>query len=153
MRLLIIAVVLLSIVAFGFAQTRRQGLRYLNPQSLSTPTGYSHVVEVNSGRTIYIAGQVALDRSGNLVGKGDFAAQTKQVFENLKLALASVGATFDNVVKVNTYVTDMSQIETLRNIRNTYYGKNAPASTLVQIGKLAREDLMIEIEAIAVMQE
>jgi reactive intermediate/imine deaminase len=153
MRLLIIAVLLLSIVAFGFAQTRRQGIRYLNPQSLSAPTGYSHVVEVNSGRTIYIAGQVALDRSGNLVGKGDFAAQTKQVFENLKLALASVGATFENVVKINTYVTDMSQIQTLREIRNTYYGKNAPASTLVQIGKLAREDLMIEIEAIAVMPE
>jgi reactive intermediate/imine deaminase len=154
MRLLIIAVFLLSIAAFGFAQSnRRQGIRYLNPSSLSAPTGYSHVVEVNSGRTIYIAGQVAFDKSGNVVGKGDFEAQTKQVFENLKLALASVGATFDNVVKVNTYVTDMSQVQTLRDIRAKYYGKNAPASTLVQIGKLAREELMIEIEAIAVVPE
>jgi reactive intermediate/imine deaminase len=153
MRLLIF-VLLLSIAAFGFAQSsRRQGIRYLNPSSLSTPVGYSHVVEVNSGRTIYIAGQVALDKSGNVVGKGDFAAQTNQVFENLKLALVSVGATFDNVVKINTYVTDMSHIQTLRDIRAKYYSKNAPASTLVQIGKLAREELMIEIEAVAVLPE
>jgi reactive intermediate/imine deaminase len=153
-RLLIVALILLSIVVFGFAQSsRRQGIRYLNPSSLSVPTGYSHVVEVNSGRTIYIAGQVALDKAGNVVGKGDFAAQTTQVFENLKLALAAVGATFDNVVKINTYVTDMSQIQTLRDIRTRYYSKNAPASTLVQIGKLAREELMIEIEAVAVVPE
>ena len=69
----------------------------------------------------------------------------------MKLALASVGATFDNMVKVNTYVTDMSQIQTLRDIRAKYYGKVAPASTLVEIGKLANPDLMIEIEAVAVM--
>jgi reactive intermediate/imine deaminase len=128
-------------------------VRYSNPPTLSTPTGYSHVVEVTSGRTIYIAGQVAFDQSGKLVGKGDFAAQTTQVFENVKLALAAAGATFDNIVKVTTYVTDISQIQTLREIRVKYYGKNAPASTLVQIQKLAGEDLMIEIEAVAVVAE
>ena len=128
-----------------------QGVRFLNPQALSVPTGYSHVAEVSSGRTIYIAGQVAFDKSGSVVGKGDFAAQATQVFENLKLALAAVGATFDNVVKVNTYVTDMSQIQTLREIRAKYYGQNAPASTLVEIRSLANPDLMIEIEAIAVL--
>jgi len=128
-----------------------QGVRFLNPEALSVPTGYSHVAEVSGGRTIYIAGQVAFDKSGSVVGKRDFAAQATQVFENLKLALAAVGATFDNVVKVNTYVTDMSQIQTLREIRAKYYGKNAPASTLVEIGSLANPDLMIEIEAIAVM--
>ena len=128
-----------------------QGVRFLNPQVLSVPTGYSHVAEVSGGRTIYIAGQVAFDKSGSVVGKRDFAAQATQVFENLKLALAAVGATFDNVVKVNTYVTDMSQIQTLREIRAKYYGKNAPASTLVEIGSLANPDLMIEIEAIAVI--
>src|SRR5207244_4239114 len=115
------------------------------------PTGYTHVVEVSSGRTIYVAGQVALDKSGTVVGKGEFAAQTTQVFENLKLALAAVGATFDNLVKVTTYVTDMSQIQSLRDIRAKYYGKLPPASTLVEIRKLAHPDLMIEIEAIAVI--
>ena len=128
-----------------------QGVRYLNPATLSTPTGYSHIVEVSSGRTIYIAGQVAFDNSGKVVGKGDFASQATQVFENLKLALAEVGATFENVVKVNTYVTDMSHLPTLREIRVRYYGKNAPASTLVEIGSLALPDLMIEIEAVAVV--
>ena len=126
-------------------------VRFLNPATLSTPTGYSHVAEVSGGRTIYIAGQVAFDNSGNVVGKGDFGAQATQVFENLKLALAAVGATFENVVKVNTYVTDMSHLQTLREIRSRYYGKIAPASTLVEIGKLASPDLMIEIEAVAVV--
>jgi enamine deaminase RidA (YjgF/YER057c/UK114 family) len=86
-----------------------------------------------------------------MVGKGDFAAQTRQVMENLKAALAAAGATFDNVVKVNTYVTDMSQIQTLRTIRASYFGTNPPASTLVQVVALALPDLMIEIEVIAVV--
>ena len=128
-------------------------IRHTNPPALSTPTGYSHVVEVRGGRTIYIAGQVPLDQAGKVVGKGDFAAQATQVFENVKSALAAAGATFENVVKVNTYVTDMSHLPALREIRGKYYGRNAPASTLVQISKLAHEDLMIEIEAIAVMPE
>jgi len=128
-------------------------VQYLNPPALSAPTGYTHVVQVRGGRTIYIAGQVALDKSGNVVGKGDFAAQTTQVFENLKSALAAGGATFDNLVKVTTFVTDLSQMQALRSIRAKYYGKNPPASTLVQITKLASEDLMIEIEAIAVVPE
>jgi reactive intermediate/imine deaminase len=128
-------------------------VEYLNPPTLSTPTGYTHVVQVHGGRTLYIAGQVAFDKSGNVVGKGDFAAQVTQVFENLKSALAAGGATFDNVVKVTTFVTDLSQMQTLRSIRGKYYGKNAPASTLVQITKLAHEDLLIEIEAIAVVPE
>jgi reactive intermediate/imine deaminase len=128
-------------------------IQYLNPPTLSAPTGYTHVVQVRGGRTIYIAGQVAFDKSGNVVGEGDFAAQTTQVFENLKSALAAGGATFDNLVKVTTFVTNLSQMQTLRSIRAKYYGKNAPASTLVQITKLANEDLMIEIEAIAVVPE
>ena len=131
----------------------RPNVQYLNPPTLSAPTGYTHVVEVLRGRTLYIAGQVAIDKSGNVVGKGDFAAQATQVFENLKAALAAAGATFDNLVKVTTFVTDMSQLAALRAIRGKYYGKNAPASTLVQIQKLAHEDLMVEIEAIAVVPE
>jgi enamine deaminase RidA (YjgF/YER057c/UK114 family) len=128
-------------------------VRYLNPETLSAPTGYTHVVEVRGGRTVYISGQVSFDKAGNVVGVGNFAAQTTQVFENLKLALNSVGATFDNVVKTNMYVTDMSNIQALREIRLKYYGKNAPASTLVQIGKLARPEFMIEIEVIAVLPD
>ena len=131
----------------------RPNVTFVNPPTLSTPTGYTHVVEVHRGRTIYISGQVAFDKSGNVVGRGDFAAQVAQVFENLKLALAAAGATFDNLVKVTTYVTDLSQIQVLREIRAKYYRANAPASTLVQITKLANDALMVEIEAIAVVPE
>ena len=128
-------------------------VRYINPPTLSKPPGYTHVVEVTGGRTVYISGQVPLDQAGNVVGPADFAAQTTQVFENLKLALASVGATFDHVVKNNMYVTDMSNIQILREVRLKYYGTNAPASTLVEISKLARPEFMIEIELIAVIPE
>jgi reactive intermediate/imine deaminase len=127
--------------------------RHTNPPTLSKPTGYTHVVEINRGKTVYIAGQVAFDATGAVVGKQDFIAQTRQVMENLKAALASAGATFENVVKVNTYVTDMSQIQALREIRSSYFGANPPASTLVQVVALARPELMIEIEAIAVVPE
>jgi reactive intermediate/imine deaminase len=124
-------------------------VRYTNPPSLSAPTGYTHVVEVLRGKTVYIAGQVAFDQSGNVVGVGDFKAQTRQVLENLKAALSAAGATFENVVKVNTYVTDMSQLQTLREMRAEYFGAHPPASTLVQVVRLARPELMIEIEAVA----
>ena len=126
-------------------------VRYTNPPALSTPAGYTHVVEINRGRTVYIAGQVALDRSGNLAGIGDFRAQTRQVLENVKAALASTGATFANVVKITTFVTDISQIQVLREIRSEYFGANPPASTLVQVVQLARPEFMIEVEAIAVV--
>jgi len=126
-------------------------VRYTNPSALSTPTGYTHVVEVLRGKTVYIAGQVAFDRSGNVVGVGDFKAQTRQVMDNVKAALAAAGATFANVVKITTFVTDLSQLQALREIRSEYFGPNPPASTLVQIVQLARPELMIEVEAMAVV--
>jgi reactive intermediate/imine deaminase len=117
---------------------------------LSTPTGYTHVVEVKGpGKTVYISGQIALDKNGNLVGGGDMKAQAEQVFKNLEAALAAAGATFDQVVKMNTYTTDMSQVQAIRDVRSKYFTKTTPASTLVQVVKLARPDLLLEIEVIA----
>jgi reactive intermediate/imine deaminase len=121
-----------------------------NPPTLSSPTGYTHVVEVNGpGKTIYIAGQVAFDKEGKVVGAGDMKAQAEQVFKNLEAALAAAGAKFADVVKMNTYVTDISQLAAIREIRARYYGNTTPASTLVQVAALARPELMIEIEVIA----
>lgn len=141
-------------VAWALSQShQRPQVQHINPPTLSPPTGYTHLVAVTGGRTIYVSGQVALDPSGNLVGADDFKAQTKQVFENMKAALAAAGATFDDVVKTNTYVTDLSDIQALREIRTDYYGKNAPASTLVQVLRLARPEFMIEMEAIALVPE
>ena len=91
-------------------------VRYLNPETLSAPTGYSHIAEVSGGRTIYIAGQVAFDKAGTLVGKGDFGAQATQVFENLKLALAAVGATF-LVLLVATRELGARDVQAIKSIR------------------------------------
>jgi enamine deaminase RidA (YjgF/YER057c/UK114 family) len=129
-------------------------LRFLNPATLSKPPTYSHVVEITGpGRIIYIAGQLGLDHSGKLVGApGDFRAQTRQTFENLKLALAAVGATFDQVVKLNNYLTDISHLAILREVRDEFINTGTPpASTTLQISRLALERALIEVEAVAAL--
>ena len=123
----------------------------MNPQGLSTPTGYSHVVSTRGGRTVYIAGQVALDAQGRVVGAGDLAAQTRQVFANLDIALKAAGATFAHVVKTNYYLRDASQVAVIREIRAKYFTKELPASTLIEVPRLANPDFLIEIEVIAVV--
>ncbi len=129
-------------------------IRFINPATLATPPGYTHVVEITHGRTVFIAGQIALNPSGEIVGQHDFRVQTQQVFENLKAALAAVGADFTHVVKLNIYVVDISQLPTLREVRDRYVNtQNPPASTLVEVRKLAREELLLEIEAVAHLPE
>ena len=128
--------------------------RFINPPTIPKSSGYTQVVEVTGGRTIFISGQVALDAEGNLVGEGDFRAQAEQVFENLAAALESVGGGFEHVVKMNHFMTDMSQLNTLREVRSRYLSAdNPPASTAVEITGLAHEKFLIEIEAVAVIPE
>ena len=130
-------------------------LRFLNPKTISKPPGYSHVVEATGpGRIIYVAGQLGLDVGGKVVGQaGDFRAQAIQTYENLKAALAEVGATFKDVVKTNNYLTDLKQhLPILREVRDTYVGgPNPPASTTLQISALAREGALLEIEVVAML--
>jgi len=130
-------------------------LRFLSPPTLSKPSGYSHVVElIGPGRIIYIAGQVPLDRDGKLVGAGDFRAQVTQVFENLKAALAEVGAGFQHLVKTTNYLTDVSHRPILREVRERYLNNPAPpASTLVGVTALAFPEWLVEIEAVAMVPE
>jgi 2-iminobutanoate/2-iminopropanoate deaminase len=151
MRLTLLALMLVALVPIlAFAQGALP-IKRTNPPALSTPTGYTHVVEVTGPvKTIYIAGQVALDKEGKVVGAGDMKAQTEQVFKNLEAALAAAGAGFADVVKMNTYLTDVSQAPALREVRARYLAAAPPASTLVQVAALARPELMIEIEIIAV---
>jgi len=137
-----------SVAAKG--SNSRGVIQRLNPPSLYKPSGYTHVVISTGARTIYVAGQVPNDKDANIVGQGDFRAQAVQVFENLKAALAAAGASFADVVKINTYVLDMSNIATLREVRTGYLSAEPPASTLVQVGKLAHPDFLLEIELIAV---
>ena len=130
-------------------------LRFLNPPTMNRPTGYSHVAEVTGpGRTVYIAGQLGLDAAGKLAGApGDFRAQAIQTYENLKTALAAVGGDFEHVVKFNNYLTDIAaHIPIFREVRERYLNnERMPASTTVQIERLAREGALIEIEAIAIL--
>ena len=149
-RLMITAAVfLLPVVAF--AQARAPQIKRTNPPELSKPTGYTHVIEVSGGKMVYVSGQIAFDKDGKLVGDGDMKAQAEQVFKNLQAALAAAGATFKDVVKMNTYTTDMTQVQAIRDVRAHYFGDTAPASTLVQVVALARPGLMLEIEVIAVV--
>ena len=131
-------------------------VRYLNPKAISPPVGYTHVVEVTGpGRTVYIAGQVGLDRNGQLAGgPGDVRAQMVQAFENLKAALAEVGATFKDVVKITNYLVDGAHVQLYREVRDTYVNTAAPpSSTLLIISRLAREGWLFEIDAVAVLPE
>jgi len=125
-------------------------IRFLNPSTLAPTPGYSQVVEVTGGRTIYLAGQIALDASKNLVGRGDFRVQAQQVFENLTAALAAVGADFSHVVKLNFYLLDRANLPILREVRDLYVNtETPPASTAVVVSGLAQEDFLLEVEAIA----
>jgi reactive intermediate/imine deaminase len=125
--------------------------RFLSPDTLPRPFGYSHVVDAPASRIVYLSGQVPLDAAGNLVGEGDFAAQARQVFENLTAALAAADATWSDVVKLNYYVRDIGEVAALRAIRDEYVNtEQPPASTLVEVSRLFRDDVLVEIEAVAV---
>jgi enamine deaminase RidA (YjgF/YER057c/UK114 family) len=121
---------------------------------MSPTRGYTHVVETTSpNRTVYIAGQLGMTPDGIFAGApGDFRAQATQCFENLKAALASVGGTFDHVVKITNFFVDMAHLQTFFEVRDRYVNTEAPpASTAIQVVKLAREGALFEIEAIAVI--
>jgi reactive intermediate/imine deaminase len=125
--------------------------RFLNPETLSAPFGYSHVVDAPVGRIIYISGQVPLDSDGQLVGEGDFETQTRQVFENLTRALEAADASWSDVVKLNYFLRDVGEVASVRAIRDDYADtEKPPASTLVEVGGLFRDDVLIEIEAVAI---
>ena len=126
--------------------------RFINPQTMHQPSGYSHVVEVTEGRPVYIAGQVALDRSGAIVGPGDIRTQARQVFDNLQAGLQAVGAGFEQVVKLTYYLVDATQLPVVREVRDQYVNtQQPPASTAVEVRRLVRDDLLLEVEAVAVI--
>src|SRR6202040_3920627 len=130
--------------------------RFLNPSTMPATRGYTHVVEtLSASRTIYLAGQLGMTPDGKFAGSpGDFRAQAAQAFENLKLGLAAAGASFDHVVTVTVYFTDMAHLQTYFEVRDRYVNTKAPpASTAMQISKLARDGALFEIEAIAVVPE
>jgi enamine deaminase RidA (YjgF/YER057c/UK114 family) len=125
------------------------------PDRFPKPTGYSYVVKAQGSRLVFISGQVAYNQDDQLVGKGDLAAQAEQVFANLKACLDSAGATFDDVVKMTTFIVnyDTARDRPILQAARTRHlpADGPPASTLVGVQALALPDLLIEIEAIAVL--
>jgi 2-iminobutanoate/2-iminopropanoate deaminase len=113
---------------------------------------YSHVVTVTGpGKTIYVAGQLARNADGNIVGKGDMRAQLEQTFKNLDACLKAAGATWADVVKTNTFVTDYAAFSQCSDVRMRYIGVGLPTSTTIQISGLAQPEAMVEIELVAVV--
>ena len=159
-RLLVVSLLIFTVSTSVVGSQKRRGKKTMTSQSATVrfinraPRGYSHVVEVRGGRTLYISGQIAVDQAGTLVGRGDFRAQVKQVFENLKARLQEGGASFKDVVKLNYYLTDASDLAALREVRDSYVNtEHPPASTLVVVKQLVQEEYLVEIEAIAVVSE
>lgn len=127
-------------------------IRFINPEGLVRPPTYTQVVEVASpGRTIYISGQLGTDRDGKLAA-GDFRAQAEQVFRNLQIALASVGASCADIVKLNSYLAHIADLPILREVRARHLNAAAlPASTTLAVPGFAREGALLEIEAVAML--
>lgn len=131
-------------------------VRFINPPELSKSARYSHVAEVRAGRLVFISGQVSYDSAGNLVGKGDFRAQARQVYENLKACLRAVGADLSHIVKTTTFIVNINEnIATFREVRDEYFKgiPHAPASTAVATSGLVNPDLLLEIEAVVVIPD
>ena len=127
----------------------------IDPAALAPPPGgwFSHAAKIELAGTslLFVSGQVAIDNEGNLVGKGDLGAQTEQVFENLQQILADQGATFENVVNIRSFVTDMSRISDYGAVRARYLAGSKPTSTTLQVGRLVNPDALVEIDVVAVI--
>ena len=127
-------------------------VRFLNPASMPQSFGYTQMVEVTGSKMLYISGQIAINPTGQVVGVGDLHAQAQQVFENLKAGLAAAGATFEHVVKLQLFLLDITQIQIVRDVRDRYVNtQSPPASTAVEVRRLFRDELLIEIDAIAAL--
>jgi enamine deaminase RidA (YjgF/YER057c/UK114 family) len=139
----------------GLSLLAQPAKQFINPYPVK-PSGYTHVVASAPGKTIYISGQIPVNETGAAVGINDLRAQTVQVYENLKTCLAAAGATFNDVVKMTTYVVNYkpSDLAVVREVRKSYLSpEHPPASTLVGVQALASEQYLIEIEAIAVINK
>lgn len=125
---------------------------FINPPSLCPTFGWTHVVTATAGKAIHISGQVAVNERGEVVGRGDLKRQTEQAFENLRLALAAAGATWNDVIVTRLYVVGLKpeHVPIIREVRSRYVSaQHPPASTLVGVSALVGADWLIEIEAAA----
>lgn len=122
----------------------------VNPPGVAAPIRgyYSNSVRVTAGPLLFIAGQIPLDPAGNLVGRGDPAAQAERVLENIRLIAEANGATLADVVKVTCYVTDIGILDRIAPVRMKYFPQDGPASVLVEVARLVEPDILLEMEAV-----
>jgi reactive intermediate/imine deaminase len=122
---------------------------FVRPAGMPPVNGYSHAVAFE-GRMVVVSGQVPLDKDGRIVGEGDPEAQIRQVFENLKMALAAAGACMEQVVKLTIFLTDLADLDLFRKIRAEYVSVDRPpASSLVQVRGLVNPAFRVEVEGLA----
>jgi 2-iminobutanoate/2-iminopropanoate deaminase len=129
--------------------TKRIQPERLFQRALKGHTLYSHVVIASGQSLVFIAGQLSRDKEGNIVGKGNMAAQIRQVGENLRIALEAAGLGLTDLVKTTTYVTDIDEFFKHPEIRAEIFGQSLPTSTTVEVHRLSHPDLMVEVEAVA----
>jgi len=144
----------LLITTSCFSQTDTTIVQFKNSSAVWSPKGYSQaaVIDLGNSRMVILSGQIPLDQNGNLVGKGDLGKQTEQVFLNMKRVLAEAGGTMDNLVKIGIYLADISQLQAFRDARNKCINMDRPpASTLVEVSRLYRDDVLLEVEAMAII--
>jgi 2-iminobutanoate/2-iminopropanoate deaminase len=129
--------------------------RILHHASLGRPIGvFSQATMVDTpGRMIFVSGLVARGQDGAVVGRGDVRAQTRYILDNLKTILAEGGATLADVVKVTVFIRDMAHFAQIHEVRRDYFPESPPASTMVEVSRLTHDDLLIEIEAVAVVEQ
>ena len=150
----IILVPALLIAMISFSQAQNAVVQLVNPSSVAVPKGYSQaaVIDLGNSTMVIMSGQVPFDKEGKLVGKDDIGQQAQQVFRNIKSIVEEMGGTMNDVIKLTYLVTDLTQIQSIRSIRDQYINtQKPPASTLAQVSKLFRDDVFIEIEATAVI--
>ncbi|SHF43731.1 RidA family protein [Pedobacter caeni] len=138
------------------AQQKNNPVKFFSSPAVAPVKGYSQAVEIDLGssKMILLSGQVPLDVDRKIVGIGDMGLQTAQVFENIKKIIEEAGGTMDDLIKTVIYTTDISQIPKFREARDKYINlKQPPISTLVEVKKLFREEVLIEIEATAVIKK
>ena len=129
--------------------------RVISNPSLPAPMrggAFSSGVEAPSGRMVYVSGQVSLDAEGNVVGEGDIKRQTETVLEHVKTVVEEAGGGMDDIVKVTVYITDMGLYDEIHEIRRRYFDEPYPASSMVEVSALIDPRLLIEIEAVAVIE-
>jgi len=138
------------------AQQKSDPVKFFSSPSVAPATGYSQAVEIDLGNSkmILLSGQVPLDINRKIVGTGDLGLQSEQIFENIKKIIEAAGGTMNDLVKTVIYTTDISQISKFRVARDKYINlKQPPVSTLVEVNKLFREEVLIEIEATAIIKK